>query len=98
MEVDCHHHSRTCHKCQIYADKVHVTLVPLNVLTAPWSFAMWCIDTIREVKPTSSNGHRFILVAIDYFTKWVEVALFASVTKNVMARFIKNITFQPRLD
>ena len=35
METDCHHHSRTCHKFQIYADKVHVPLVPLNVLTAP---------------------------------------------------------------
>ena len=41
MEIDCHHHSRTCHKCQIYVDKVQVPLVPLNVLTAPWPFAMW---------------------------------------------------------
>ena len=24
MEADCYQHSRTCHKCQIYADKVHV--------------------------------------------------------------------------
>ena len=39
--------------------------------------------------PTTSNGHRFILVAIDYFTKWVEAASFASVTKNVVARVIK---------
>ena len=44
---------------------------------------------IGEIKPTASNGHRFILVAIDYFTKWVEAASFASVTKNVVARFIK---------
>src|ERR1051325_5999221 len=45
---------------------------------------------IREIKPTASNGHRFILVAIDYFTMWVEAASFASVTKNVVARFIKH--------
>ena len=44
---------------------------------------------IGEVKPTASNGHRFILVAIDYFTKWVEATSFASVTKNVVALFIK---------
>ena len=44
---------------------------------------------IGEIKPTTSNGHRFILVAIDYFTKWVKAASFASVTKNVVARFIK---------
>ena len=41
METDYHHHSRTCHKCQIYADKVHVPPVPLNVLTAPFPFSMW---------------------------------------------------------
>ena len=41
MEVDCYQHSRTCHKCQIYADKVHVPLVPLHFLTAPWPFAIW---------------------------------------------------------
>ena len=45
---------------------------------------------IGEIKPTASNGHHFILVAIDYFTKWVEAASFASVTKNVVARFIKH--------
>ena len=43
---------------------------------------------IGEIRPTASNKHRFILVAIDYFTKWVEAASFAIVTKNVVARFI----------
>ena len=90
METDCHHHSRTCHKCQIYADKVHVPPVPLNVLIAPWSFAMWGIYMIGEIKHIASNGHRFILVTINYFTKWVEVASFSSNTKNVVARFIKH--------
>ena len=90
METDCHHYSRTCHKCQINADKVHVPLVTLNVLTSPWPFAMWGIDTIGEIRPIAFNRHRFILVAIDYFTKWVEVASFATVTKNVVARFIKH--------
>ena len=69
METYCHHHSRVCHKCQIYADKVHVPSTPLNVMTTPCPFAMWVIDIIGEVKPTASNGDHFILVVIDYFTK-----------------------------
>ena len=40
IETDCNQHSRTCYKCQIYADKVHVPHIPLNVMTAPWPFAM----------------------------------------------------------
>ena len=90
MEADYYRHFRTCHKFQIYTDKVYVPLVPLNVLTAPWHFSMWGIDIIVEIRPTTSNWHRFILVAIDYFIKWVEAAAFASVTKNVVARFIRH--------
>jgi hypothetical protein len=41
---------------------------------------MWGIDVIGPVNLKANNGHRFILVAIDYFTKWVEAGLFAHVT------------------
>ena len=51
---------------------------------------MWGIDMIGRIEPKASNGHRFILVAIDYFTKWVEAASYANVTKQVVVRFIKN--------
>ncbi|GLU06504.1 hypothetical protein SLE2022_235340 [Rubroshorea leprosula] len=50
---------------------------------------MWGIDVIGAINPKASNGHQFILVAIDYFTKWVEAASYASVTKKVVTRFIK---------
>ena len=50
---------------------------------------MWGIDVIGAIEPKASNGHRFILVTIDYFTKWVEVASYASVTRKVVVRFIK---------
>ena len=81
METDCYNHARVCHKCQVYADKVHIPTVPLNIFTTPWPFAMWGIDMISKIAPTASNGHCFILVSIDYFTKWVEVVSYANVTK-----------------
>ena len=37
---------------------------------------MWGTDVIGAIEPRALNGHRFILVAIDYFTKWVEAALY----------------------
>lgn len=89
METDCHNYAKKCHKCQIYGDKVHVSPSSLNVMTSPWPLAMWGIYMIGRIEPTASNGHRFILVAIDYFTKWVEVASYANVTRQVVALFIK---------
>ncbi|KAL6319978.1 hypothetical protein AAG906_037055 [Vitis piasezkii] len=39
---------------------------------------LWGIDIIGKISLKSSNGHEFILVAIDYFTKWVEAASYRS--------------------
>ena len=89
MENDCCIHVRKCHKCQAFTDNLNAPPMPLNVLAAPWPFSMWGIDVIRTSKPKASNRHCFILVAIDYFTKWVEVASYASVTRSVVVRFIK---------
>ena len=80
---------RKCHKCQIYADKIHVPPMSLNVMVSPWPFSMWGMDVIGPITPKSSNSHRFIFVVIDYFIKWVEAASYASVTKTVVALFIK---------
>ena len=66
--------------------------IPLNVMTAPWPFAMWGIDMIGMIEPKTSNGHHFILVVIDYFTKWVEAASYANVTKQVVVRSSSSIT------
>ncbi|XP_070043064.1 uncharacterized protein [Nicotiana tomentosiformis] len=68
-------------------------LVPpneLNATNAPWPFATWGMDVIGPIEPTASNGHRFIIVAIDYFTKWVEVASYKFVTKKVIADFVRD--------
>ena len=65
MESDCCKYVKKCHKCQIYADKIHIPPTLLNVISSPWPFSMWGIDMIE---PKASNGHKFILVAIDYFT------------------------------
>lgn len=89
MEIDFHRHVQTCHKFQIYTDKIHVSPVPLNVLTLPWSSTTWGIDAIGHIEPNALNGRRFILVAIDYFIKWVEAVSYVNVIKQVVARFLK---------
>lgn len=50
---------------------------------------MWGINVIGMIEPKAANGHRFILVSIYYFTKWVEVTSYVNVTKQVVTYFIK---------
>ena len=45
------------------------------------------MDFIGEISPKSSTGYSWILVAIDYFTKWVE----AIPTRNEISKFVKKI-------
>ena len=40
LENDCINYVRKCHKCQIYADKIHVPPTSLNVMVSPWPFSM----------------------------------------------------------
>lgn len=75
--------------CEQYADKIHVVASPLNVMTTPWPFFMWGIYMIAMIESKASNGHQFILVAIDYFTKWVEAVSYVNLTRQVVARFIR---------
>ncbi|XP_070013468.1 uncharacterized protein [Nicotiana sylvestris] len=90
METDFIRYIQKCHRCQVHADMVKVPPNELNATSAPWPFAAWGMDVIGPIEPTVSNGYRFILVAIDYFTKWVEAASYKAVTKKVVANFVKD--------
>ena len=47
------------------------------------------MDLIRKIYPASSKGHNFILVIIDYFTKWVEAVPLKKVEQKDVIQFIK---------
>ncbi|RVW85553.1 Transposon Ty3-G Gag-Pol polyprotein [Vitis vinifera] len=55
-----------------------------------------CRDTLYRghqmaaVSPKSSSGQEYILVAIDYFTKWVEAASYDNLTAAKVAKFIRS--------
>ncbi|XP_074292158.1 uncharacterized protein LOC141619015 [Silene latifolia] len=48
------------------------------------------IDIIGKVNPSETGGHCFILVAIDYFTKWVEAKSYQVLKVKKVAHFIQN--------
>ncbi|XP_075665434.1 uncharacterized protein LOC142635105 [Castanea sativa] len=54
------------------------------------AFSVWGKDMIGRIAPKASNGHEYILVAIDYFTKWVDAASYPILKAKHMARFLEN--------
>ncbi|XP_070040825.1 uncharacterized protein [Nicotiana tomentosiformis] len=72
----------------VHGDLIHSPPSELHTMSAPWPFVAWGMDVIGPIEPAASNGHRFILVAIDYFTKWVEAVTFKFVTKKEVVDFV----------
>ena len=56
-------------------------------MTAPWPFAQWGLDVMSPF-PIAMKQLKFLIVGIDYFTKWVEVKALATITKKNMRSFI----------
>ena len=69
---DTHKLVMTCHKCQIFDGERKLLPLPLHPISVEAPFQQWGLDFIGEIHPTSSSQHKWILTAIDYFTKWIE--------------------------
>ena len=52
-------------------------------------FKQWGIDFIGEIYPPSSGQHKWILMATDYFTKWVEAVPTRQANDNVIMQFLE---------
>ena len=74
----------------MHTDLIHVPPSELHALTFSWRFLVWGIDIIRKISSKSFNGHEYILVAIDYFTKWVEATSYARSTVARVVKFIRS--------
>ena len=73
-----------------HANLNHVPPSKLYSMTSPWPFSVWGINVIGRIAPKVSNRHKYILVAIDYFTKWMEATSYSVLKAKHVARFLEN--------
>ena len=81
---------KSCHNCQRQANLSHVPPSEPYSMTSTWHFSILGMDVIGRIAPKASNGHKYILVAIDYFTKWVEATSYSVLRAKHVAQFIEN--------
>jgi hypothetical protein len=63
---------RRCQGCQYFAKQQHVLAYKLVTIPPTWPVACWGLDMIGHLL-TAPGGFNRVLVAIDKFTKWIEV-------------------------
>ena len=86
LHQDVHHWCKTCHECQRAGDK-RLTYEPQTPILSYGPFEKWGIDAIGPV-PQATSGKMFIIVGVDYMTRWAEAIATTSVTAKEVAKFI----------
>ena len=88
MKKDTAEFVKKCHSCQVQANLINTHPQSLYSMVTPWPFHTLGLDLVGLVNP-SSRVYIWILVATEYFTKWVEVVPLCKATRGVVANFIK---------
>ncbi|GJY35538.1 reverse transcriptase domain-containing protein [Tanacetum coccineum] len=87
MHRDARDMIKKCNDCQVHRPIPRQPQQELTPITSPWPFHKWGID-IAGPFPVAAGGLKFLIVAIDYFTKWIEAKAVATITGNQVKRFV----------
>ena len=91
MQKEVLEYTKKCNQCQRFASNTHQLGGFQNPLSSPWPFAQWGLDIVGPF-PKAARNKKYLLVGIDYFTKWVEAESLASIQDVDVKKFLwKNI-------
>ena len=71
---------KKCRICQEHAKISRLPSEPLTSITSPWPFQQWGLDILGPL-PIGKGQCKFIIVTVDYFTKWAEAEPLATITE-----------------
>ena len=86
LHLDVQYWCKSCHVYQVNGNK-RLMHGPCQPVIADGPFEKWGIDAMGPL-PRSKNGKVYILVAIDYMTKWVEAQSVPRVIEKTVSRFV----------
>ena len=82
-------HAQSCDRCQRTSPVPRLAAEALTPMSSPWPFSRFGVDIIGPL-PRGTSDKRFAVVAIDYFTKWVEAEALKHITEANTTNFIKH--------
>nr|AAV32140.1 putative polyprotein [Oryza sativa Japonica Group] len=79
-----------CKACQFHSKHTKLPAQALQTIPLTWLFSCWGLDILGPF-PRGQGGYRFLFVAIDKFTKWIEVTPTREIKAENAIKFIKGI-------
>ncbi|VFQ59783.1 unnamed protein product [Cuscuta campestris] len=84
---NCAEFVRKCKVCQEFQKVPGKPSTNYTPISTAIPFARWGVDLVGAL-PRGTGNVRYVIVAIDYFTKWVEAAPLASITGAQCQKFL----------
>ena len=81
--------TKKCRRCQEFADISCIPADNLHSLSFPWPFVVWGMNMLGPL-PKAPRAIKYLLVAIDYFTKWIE----GRPLREIMASEVEKFTWK----
>ncbi|XP_014511562.1 uncharacterized protein LOC106770260 [Vigna radiata var. radiata] len=79
MEQDCATFVQKCISCQSHGHNLRIPPSELHEIISSWPFVQWGMD-IAEPLPVGKAQCKYLLVAVDYFTKWIKAETLAIIS------------------
>ncbi|GJY38664.1 reverse transcriptase domain-containing protein [Tanacetum coccineum] len=86
---DAHSMIKSCDTCQRQGKISHRNEMPQNAIQVCEIFDIWGIDFMGPFP--SSKGNKYILVAVDYLSKWVEAKALPTNDARVVVKILKSL-------
>ena len=80
IQADAKAYVKVCDQCQCFSNIPRQPSEYLTLIMAPWPFAQWGLDILGPFS-LGTRQMKFLVVGIDYFTKWVEAEPLAKITQ-----------------
>ncbi|GJR80593.1 reverse transcriptase domain-containing protein [Tanacetum coccineum] len=86
MHRDAREMIRACDDCQAHASVPRLPKADMISVTSAWPFMKWGMDIVGPL-PEGPGRVKYLIVAIDYFTKWMEAKPLATITGKQVVNF-----------
>ncbi|GJV24844.1 reverse transcriptase domain-containing protein [Tanacetum coccineum] len=86
MHKDARELIRVCDDCQAHAAVPRLPKADMISVTSAWPFMKWGMDIVGPL-PEGPGRVKYLIVAIDYFTKWMEAKPLATITGKQVVNF-----------
>ncbi|XP_057756294.1 uncharacterized protein LOC130975523 [Arachis stenosperma] len=87
MMTDSKEFVKKCVKCQRNANFARAPASELSLLTTSRPFSQWGVDLLGPF-PVGPGQVKYLIVAIDYYTKWIEAKPLASISSSNCRKFM----------